>query len=73
MHGNFLHISFILFQTLLKTTNKLLASDLHSSLSNLKNQKNIGYSPKTVRCAICQRLFANDHVSSQPDKLLVFR
>ncbi|CAH3128652.1 unnamed protein product [Porites lobata] len=59
--------------TLLKTTNKLLASDLHSSLSNLKNQKNIGYSPKTVRCAICQRLFTNDHVSSQPDKLLVFR
>ncbi|KAL9958184.1 hypothetical protein ACROYT_G035162, partial [Oculina patagonica] len=59
--------------TLLKTTNKLLASDLHSSLSHLKNQTNLGFAPKSSRCAICHRLYTDEPVSGQRDDLLMFR
>lgn len=59
--------------TLLKTTNKLLAGDLHSSLSHLKRHSNLGLSPKSFRCAICHRGFIEEFASSQRDDVLVFR
>lgn len=59
--------------TLLKTTNKLLAGDLHSSLSHLKRQSNLGFTPKSFKCAICNRLITDENVSGQRDNIIVFR
>ncbi|RMX42196.1 hypothetical protein pdam_00017314 [Pocillopora damicornis] len=59
--------------TLLKTTNKLLSGDLHSSLSHLKNQSNHGMTPKSSRCCICHRLYTDDTASGQRDDLLIYR
>ncbi|XP_044183572.1 vacuolar protein sorting-associated protein 8 homolog isoform X3 [Acropora millepora] len=59
--------------TLLKTTNKLLAGDLHSSLSNLKKQSVYGFIPKSFRCAICHRVFIEEFDSGQRDDLIVYR
>ena len=66
-------VEYLLLQTLLKTTNKLLAGDLHSSLSDLKRHSNLGLSPKSFRCAICHRGFIEEFASSQCDDVLVFR
>lgn len=65
--------SFFHLQTLLKTTNKLLSGDLHSSLSHLKNQSNHGMTPKSSRCCICHRLYTDDTASGQRDDLLIYR
>ncbi|XP_022795599.1 vacuolar protein sorting-associated protein 8 homolog [Stylophora pistillata] len=59
--------------TLLKTTNKLLSGDLHSSLSHLKNQSNQGMTPKSSRCCICHRLYTDDTANGQRDDLLIYR
>ncbi|XP_015770659.1 PREDICTED: vacuolar protein sorting-associated protein 8 homolog [Acropora digitifera] len=59
--------------TLLKTTNKLLAGDLHSSLSHLKRQSVHGFIPKSFRCAICHRVFIEEFDSGQRDDLIVYR
>ncbi|KAK2552517.1 Vacuolar protein sorting-associated protein 8-like protein [Acropora cervicornis] len=59
--------------TLLKTTNKLLAGDLHSSLSNLKRQSVHSFIPKSFRCAICHRVFIEEFDSGQRDDLIVYR
>ena len=67
------HVGHILLQTLLKTTNKLLAGDLHSSLSNLKRQSVHSFIPKSFRCAICHRVFIEEFDSGQRDDLIVYR
>ena len=62
-----------LLQTLLKTTNKLLAGDLHTSLSHLKSQTNLGLAPKWSRCAVCHRQYSDETFSGQRDDVALFR
>ncbi|EDO31039.1 predicted protein, partial [Nematostella vectensis] len=46
--------------TLLKTTNQLLAKDLHSSMSALRSNRNRGLAPVSTVCGMCHHSSSSD-------------
>ncbi|XP_028409020.1 vacuolar protein sorting-associated protein 8 homolog [Dendronephthya gigantea] len=60
-------------ETLLTTTNHLLASDLHRSLSHMKGLLNRGVKPRHSICQLCQRPILMGETSSKHSDLIIFR
>ncbi|XP_046860227.1 vacuolar protein sorting-associated protein 8 homolog [Xenia sp. Carnegie-2017] len=61
-------------ETLLTTTNHLLASDLHRSLSYMKSLMNRGVKLKQTICPLCQRrILKEETVANDRGDLVIFR
>ncbi|CAB3988597.1 vacuolar sorting-associated 8 homolog [Paramuricea clavata] len=60
-------------ETLLTTTNHLLASDLHRSLNHMKGLLNHGIKPRQFICQLCHRPIMRGEMAPKHGDLIIFR